>query len=169
MRKMPVKAALAGVAMLCGGACSRAAPPSPETAFVGTWQLVSLTTEWPGGRVTTPWGSSPIGHLSYGADGRMSAQLMDAGRNQADGRSFAPEFAPNVASYFGTFSIDTMRRVVRHRVAASIRAAEAGTLERLYELRGDTLVLRAAATMDSLPVTHTLVWLRGGSALADRP
>jgi hypothetical protein len=136
-----------------------------EAPFVGTWDLVSITTQWPDGRETTPWGIAPIGRLSYGVDGRMTAVLMDAARNQADGRAVSPEHQANVASYYGGFTIDTARRVVRHRVAASMRAAESGILEREYEFQGDTLILRAAGTLEGQSVTHTLVWRRGVESL----
>jgi len=166
------RTALAIVFVLSTSACTHSEPtPPPEAQFVGTWDLVSVATRWPDGRVTAPWGDAPIGRLSYGADGRMSAQLMDARRNQADGRPLAPDFAANAASYFGAFSVDTVRRVVKHRVAASLRAVESGTLERGYELRGDSLILTAAATMDGQAVTHTLTWRRGVERLpsAERP
>ena len=172
MRDSYAAVALAIVFVLSTSACTRSEPdPLPDAQFVGTWELVSVATQWPDGRVTAPWGDAPIGRLSYGADGRMSAQLMDARRNQADGRPLVPDFAANAASYFGAFSVDTARRVVKHRVAASFRAAESGTLERAYELRGDSLILRAEATMDDQRVTHTLVWRRGVARLhaADRP
>jgi hypothetical protein len=133
---------------------------SPEAPFVGTWELLSIHTRWPDGRVTEPWGSTPIGRLTYGADARMSAQLMDERRNQADGRDVAADVLPNVASYYGTYSIDTGRRVVTHYVAASLRQNESGILERRYELRGDTLVIAADALFQGAQVTHSLHWRR---------
>jgi hypothetical protein len=56
-------------------------------------------------------------------------------------------------------------------VAASLRAVESGTLERAYELRDDSLILRAEAQIDGQAVTHTLVWRRGVATLpaAERP
>jgi hypothetical protein len=137
------------------GATSRAASP-----LVGVWELVSVTTRWPDGRVTEPWGAHPIGRLTYGPDGRMAALLMDGRRNQADGRAVPPELSTSAASYYGTFVVDTARRVVTHHVAASLRAAESGAIERRYELRDGTLILVAAAMYEGSPVTHTLVWRR---------
>jgi hypothetical protein len=134
-------------------------PPALEP-FVGAWDLVSISTEWPDGRVTKVWGDHPVGRLTYGADGRMSALLMDGRRNQADGRDVPPEFQASAAGYFGTFTVDSNRRVVSHHVAASIRATESGTLERAYEFRDDHLALRAVGTIDGMQVTSTLVWKR---------
>jgi hypothetical protein len=119
-----------------------------------------MTTQWPDGQQTTPWGAAPVGRLSDGVDGRMTAVLMDAARNRAVGRTVPPELQANVASYFGGFAVDTARRVVRHRVTASIRAAESGVLERAYTFQGDSIVLRASGTLDGRSVTHTLVWRR---------
>ena len=136
---------------------------SSEAPFVGTWDLLSIHTRWPDGRVTEPWGSTPIGRLTYSADARMSAQLMDERRNQADGRDVVAEVLPNVASYYGTYSVDTGRRVVIHHVVASLRRNESGTLERRYELRGDTLVLAADALFQGAQVTHNLYWRRAAA------
>jgi hypothetical protein len=147
-------------------ACSPSGEHSaPESPFLGTWDLISITTQWPDGKNTTPWGTTPVGRLSYGADGRMTAILMDAARNQAEGRTVPPELQANVASYYGGFAVDTARRVVRHRVTASIRAAESGVLERAYTFQRDSLILRASGTLDGQSVTHTLVWRRGVAML----
>ena len=140
---------------------SRASAPSGEqTSLAGTWQLVSIATRWPDGRTTQPWGANPVGQLIYGADGRMAAVLMDARRNQADGRSSPTDVQSNVASYYGTYVVDANRHVVTHRVEASIRTSEAGAIERTYQQRGDSLVLTAAAVYEGSPVVHTLVWRR---------
>jgi hypothetical protein len=142
-------------------ACQAKAHTQPvEEPFVGTWELISIHTRWPDGRVTEPWGTAPIGRLTYDPDARMSAQLMDERRNQADGREVTPDVLSNVASYYGTYSIDTSRRVVIHRVAASLRQNESGIIERRYELRGDTLVLAADGVFQGAQVTHTLHWRR---------
>lgn len=128
--------------------------------LVGVWDLVSVKTRWPDGHVTEPWGTAPVGRLSYGADGGMSTLLMDARRNQADGRAVPAEVQASVAAYYGTYTIDPARGVVTHHVATSLRASEAGSIERRYTLSGDTLVLIANALYEGAAVTHTLVWHR---------
>jgi hypothetical protein len=90
----------------------------------------------------------------------MSALLMDARRSQADGRTVPPELQGSAAAYYGRYVVDTLRRAVRHRVAASLRASESGSIERRYELRDSLLVLTAAATYEGAPVVHTLSWRR---------
>lgn len=128
--------------------------------LVGVWNLVSVTTRWPDGRVTEPWGAAPVGRLTYGVDGRMATLLMDARRNQAAGNAVPAEVQANAAAYYGTYAVDPARHIVTHRVAASLRASEAGAIERRYTVRGDTLVLMADAVYEGAPVTHTLVWHR---------
>ena len=161
MRRSRYRVALAAWLTFAAIGCAARTPEELlEQRFVGTWELISIYTRWPDGRVTEPWGAEPIGRLSYGADQRMSAQLMDARRNQADGRQVSPELLANAASYYGTYSVDTSRRVVTHQVVASLRVNESGTLERRYEVRGDTLLLTADAIFEGEPVTHTLHWRR---------
>ena len=154
-----------GVLIASGTACAavRVATPSvPDgrATLEGVWELVSVTTRWPDGRMTEPWGAAPVGRLTYGTAGRMAALLMDARRNQADGRVVAPEVQASAAAYYGTYAVDPARHIVTHQVAASLRASEAGSIERRYALRGDTLMLTAEALYEGARVTHTLIWRR---------
>ena len=149
-----------GLVFVAGGCGRGEAEDNVKSQLVGTWELLSIHTRWPDGRVTEPWGAAPVGRLSYGADQRMSAQLMDARRNQADGRQVSSDLLNSAASYYGTYSIDTSRRVVTHQVIASLRVNESGVLDRRYEMRGDTLILAADAIFEGEAVTHTLYWLR---------
>ena len=128
--------------------------------IIGTWDLVAVSTRWANGKITEPWGRRPIGRMTYGSDGRMSALLMDARRNQANGRAVPADMLASAASYYGTYSIDTVRKVITHKVVASLRATEAGTLERAYVVQGDTLMLSQNATYDGAPVTHRLLLRR---------
>jgi hypothetical protein len=90
----------------------------------------------------------------------MITLLMDARRNQADGHAVTADVQPNVAAYYGTYTVDSTRHVVIHHVATSVRASEAGAIERSYTLSGDTLWLIANAIYEGQAVTHTLVWHR---------
>jgi Lipocalin-like domain len=159
-----VAVALLGALSLSAG-CDRASGAARSAlessgALAGVWDLVSVSTRWPDGHVTQPWGAAPVGRLTYGTDGRMITLLMDARRNQADGRAVPAEVQASVAAYYGTYTVDPVRRVVIHHVAASLRASEAGSIERRYTLNGDTLVLIANALYEGASVTHTLVWHR---------
>jgi hypothetical protein len=49
--------------------------------LVGTWKLVSASSTAPTGeRSETPYGPSPTGFLTYGADGRVTALISYGGR-----------------------------------------------------------------------------------------
>lgn len=144
-------------AAACGSARAATSAPASRTSLEGAWELVSVATRWPDGRTTEPWGAAPVGRLTYSPDGRMTALLMDARRNQADGGAVPPELQGSAAAYYGTYAVDPARHVVTHHVAASLRASEAGTIERRYTLRNDTLILTADAVYEGAPVTHTLV------------
>jgi hypothetical protein len=166
-RRIAAAFALATLTAAAGCATRRVparSAPADATTLEGVWELVSVSTRWPDGRVTAPWGATPVGRLTYGADGRMTALLMDERRNQADGRAVAPEVQASAAAYYGTYVVDTARRVVTHHVAASLRASEAGSIARSYVLRGATLLLTAHAMYEGAAVTHTLVWRRAGQS-----
>ncbi|HEY2835386.1 MAG TPA: lipocalin-like domain-containing protein [Rhizomicrobium sp.] len=128
--------------------------------FVGTWDLVSVEAQWPDGHVTAPWGAHPPGRLIYTGDGHVSALLMHELRNQASHGGVTAALQNEAAGYFGTYTVDTARHVVSHHVAATLRAAEAGTIDRAYRFEGENLTLTAKATRDRLPVTYVLVWKR---------
>jgi hypothetical protein len=53
MRDSYAAVARAIVFVLSTSACTQSDPnPPPEARFVGTWELVSVVTRWPDGRVT---------------------------------------------------------------------------------------------------------------------
>jgi hypothetical protein len=144
---------------------------------VGVWDFVSVRTRWPDGHVTDPWGETPVGRLTYEADSGMITLLMDARRNQANGRAVPVEVQASVAAYYGTYSVDPVRHVVTHHVATSLRASEAGSIERHYTLSGDTLVLTAKCpvrgcgrdTHTRLAPRHRRSRKMTGSLIAQRP
>src|SRR6187402_1721468 len=51
-----------------------------RTQFIGVWRLVSCERKWADGRVDYPYGTAPVGRISYDRAGRMAAQLMTPGR-----------------------------------------------------------------------------------------
>ena len=139
------------------GLCSSQAAAN----FVGTWELQTVLMQTTGDSVVPVWGDRPVGRLVYDAQGRMFALLMPAARNQAAGGPPIPEaLAREVAGYYGSYSVDTARRVVAHHVRTSLRAAESGSIERSYLFLGTRLVLSAKATRDGAPVTYILTWRR---------
>jgi hypothetical protein len=94
--------------------------------LLGSWRLLSWDIRSPTGEKNYPLGPDAVGQLSYGADGRMSAQLMR--RNQPpfaddDWRKAATEEKSAAWSgyfgYFGTYSIDEEEHAVTHHVKGS--------------------------------------------------
>ena len=159
-RTRVLRAALLALALAPAVAAQPEEPADDTLRIVGSWELMSVDTHWPDGRVTQRWGTQPLGRLTYDAEGWMVALLMHEGRNQANARAVAPEMLAECAGYFGTYRVDTQKRIVYHTVAASIRASESGTLERAYKLQTDRLSLTAKGTRDGLLVTHVYVWRR---------
>jgi hypothetical protein len=151
--------ALAFSATVAPAADSKAAA-NDRSRFIGTWDLVSVEAQWPDGHVTAPWGAHPPGRLIYTQDGHMSAVLMHELRNQASHNDVTAALQNEAAGYFGTYTVDTARHIVSHHVAATLRAAEAGVIDRVYRFDGEKLTLTAKAIRDRLSVTYVLVWAR---------
>lgn len=128
--------------------------------FVGTWDLVSVSAQWPDGHVTNPWGNHPPGRLIYTQAGHMLVLCMHELRNEATREAVAPALQNEAAGYFGTYKVNAMRHIVSHLVNATLRHAEAGILDRTYEFKRGELYLTAKATHDGQPVTYVLVWKR---------
>jgi hypothetical protein len=145
------------------GQTSHAKQPLVENdraRLIGTWELVSVEARWPDNRVTSPWGNHPPGRLIYTKEGRMLVLCMHELRNEATRRVVPPALQNEAAGYFGTYKIDAMRHIVSHTIAATLRPAESGTIDRAYEFKNDQLYLIAKATRNGLPVTYVLVWKR---------
>ncbi|MGH8595984.1 MAG: lipocalin-like domain-containing protein, partial [Gammaproteobacteria bacterium] len=48
--------------------------------LLGSWDLVSLENRGADGSVHHPFGTNPVGRITYTADGLMSAQIMHGSR-----------------------------------------------------------------------------------------
>ena len=59
--------------------------------LVGAWILEAYEAEDPDGSVRAPFGPAPAGLLVYGADGRMTVQVMDPRRPGWERRVDGPE------------------------------------------------------------------------------
>ena len=137
-------------------------PPAinDEARFIGTWELVSVEAQWADGHVTSPWGDHPPGRLIYTKEGRMLVLCMHELRNEATRGVVPPELQNEAAGYFGSYEVDAARHTVSHTIAATLRPAESGTIDRTYEFDSGKLHLIAKATRNGLPVTYVLVWKR---------
>lgn len=127
-------------------------------SFVGVWRLVSSESkDKTTGEVRYPYGPKPVGRLTYDAEGRISAQLMDPGRRKIGGppggssaaaiRGAAPEDMREVlagfTAYFGTYAVDESSQTVIHHVQAHLIPSFVGAdIRRKYEFAsGDQLIL----------------------------
>jgi Lipocalin-like domain len=119
--------------------------------IVGVWKLVSFEAIRENGTPVPAYGRQPIGQLHYDASGNMSVQIMRAGRPcfQADTKSAGEEEEMLAAfdgyeAYFSTYSVDSERRTILHKVIGSLFPNWTGTVQtRSYEFQGpDRLILR---------------------------
>lgn len=142
---------------------------SDASDFVGTWSLESFRATGPDGRVVHPMGENPVGRITYHDDGRMSVQVMSAGREPLSTEAWRmapPEevvdaFGTFIA-YFGTYSIDEEAGEVTHHLEAASIPNWVGTDQvRRYEFWNGTLTLSTPPMMmDGVAVESTLVWRR---------
>jgi len=129
--------------------------------LIGVWKVSSIEV-LADGNVLYPYGEHPVGRLTYDEAGRMSAHIMQSGRQSsvsdpdAIARASAKELrqiAEGYVAYYGSFTIDEENRTVIHHVEACTLPAWVGTdQKRQYEFDGPRLVLRSGA--------HKLVWER---------
>lgn len=135
------------------------------SSIVGTWELLSMSWNYPDGRITEPWGRPP-GRITYDADGNMMAMLMHERRNQADGGSQADQnSADSYSAYFGTYRIDAAQGLVLHQVTGSLNGRNAsGELVRTFRFEGGLLNLAFTVAHDGVPITRRLVWKKASRA-----
>ena len=141
-----------------GAARGQSATPS-DTAkrLVGTWRLVSITTD---GQPDPNRGPHPTGLITYTAQGSMAVQIMpDQARPPFAGTHPTPDEAQaaltGYTAYFGTYTIDEAARTVTHHRTGNINPGGLGDFVRRYEfVTEDRLILRP------LESTNALTWER---------
>ena len=149
---------------IAGGADAQA------SRFVGAWKLVSFVGPDATGATQPRWGPNPPGLIVYMSDGTMAAQLYDDRRKIAEALPAARDTTSartvldGMASYFGTFTVDTAKRLVTHHVEGAYRPEWAGhDLVRSYRFLGaNRLELRVVVNADGKPVANggVLTWER---------
>jgi hypothetical protein len=161
---------------LCGYRIERRIRMGSEHAndkLVGTWKLVSaVSTPSNGERSETPYGPSPIGFLTYTADGRVTALISHGGRKALSVGGGALALTEEQAEAFKTFlayggrytlSGDT----VTHNVEiSSIQNYVGKDLVRSVKFQGDQIILVTPPTLVNGKIqTVELIWRRlpGGS------
>ncbi|RQH15027.1 alpha/beta fold hydrolase [Bradyrhizobium sp. RP6] len=136
--------------------------------LLGVWTLVEWSEQQPGKSKAYPLGEHAIGKIIYTADGHVSAQLARRGRRSfpsgdwrdADKDDAAHAFL-SYFGYFGTFSIDTDRHVITHRVEGSwYPNLERDDQQHHYRFENGLLVLDAETERG----TVRIVWRRAAAA-----
>lgn len=122
------------VAPVLAFAAGCAPDPAAETdnPFVGAWSLASWESRSADGEVTLPYDGNPAGQITYTADGRMSAQLMQVGRefpdaSEAGGQEMRDAILGGFFSYYGDYSVDMEAGVVTHHVEGALLPSWVGS------------------------------------------
>ena len=118
-----------------------------EDLFIGTWRLVSCRWVDDDGRVTYPYGRSPVGYLIYTNTGHMAVNFMSATRrrfaseNRMKGTPKEERAArKSYQSYSGRYEVRGDKII--HHVEVSLFPNWVGREQaRFYELEGDRLCL----------------------------
>src|SRR6478736_4006129 len=150
----------------------QAASPSladDRDRLVGTWKLVSAVSEdLTSGQKTNIYKGTPVGFITYGADGRVMTIIVDSPRQKPAGATASAAEAEalfrSMAAYAGSYTIKGNQ--VIHRPDASWNETWTGTDQmRDYKFDGERLSLATEASPN--PFTgkmsvRTLVWWHFG-------
>lgn len=102
------------------------AAKKPEQAFLGSWRLETFERVTDAGEITYPYGKHPFGQLSYDAQGRMSALIMNPDRIRFKSETLAAGSAQEkvaafdtFVAYAGTYRVDETSHTIVHKVDIS--------------------------------------------------
>jgi hypothetical protein len=139
--------------------------------LVGTWKLVSATsTTSAGERGEAPYGSAPIGFLTYTEDGRVSSTISYGGRKRLSvlsvgGGSTAlreeqAEAFKTFLAYAGRYTVSG-DKVTHHVEISSIQNYVDKELIRKIEFRDDQIILVTPPTVVNGKIQIIeLIWQR---------
>jgi hypothetical protein len=152
------------------GVVATAAPVIAQTApVVGTWKLISYTTETVDGARTFPLGEDAVGMAIYLPNGHVSIQFMkrerprfqsgDAWRGTLDEERAAFE---GYFAYAGRYTVDENRSAVTHHIEVSAAPNYVGIdLVRTFTIQGTRLTLRTPPRLlAGQTSSSTLIWER---------
>lgn len=139
--------------------------------LVGTWGLVSYEARDSKGEIRYPLGEHVSGQLIYDSAGNMSAHVMRndrplfAANDSARGTDAEVRAAfEGYTSYFGTYTIDTTKQTVTHRVrGASYPNWVASDQMRYYKFDGSGSRLSLSApplVLGGETFDFVLIWER---------
>lgn len=151
-------------------AARNVAPADAAEGIVGAWRLVSFDVDEGKSSEKPRFGPDPVGYLIYSADARMAAVLAGTHRSELTPNSppCHPEIAEgqrgyddpllNSLAYAGRYEVRGDR--VFHHVEVSMFTNLMGTtLERQFQLNGDTLTIRTLPP-EIWGSSNVLVWKR---------
>ena len=132
---------------------------------MGTWKLLSVSgITSTGERSETPYGSNPVGFLTYTADGRVSALISYAGRRSLSAGGGSPQEQADAfktfLAYAGRYTLSA-DKVIHHVEISSIQNYVDKDLVRTVKFQGDQIVLVTPPTRVNGKIqTMELTWQR---------
>ncbi|WP_419939229.1 lipocalin-like domain-containing protein [Candidatus Palauibacter sp.] len=120
-----VRGVCCALTLVFAAGCAPGPAAEADNPFVGAWSLASWESRSAAGEVTLPYDGNPAGQITYTAAGRMSAQLMQAGRAfpdaaEATGQEMRDAILGGFFSYYGDYSVDMEAGVVTHHVEGAL-------------------------------------------------
>jgi hypothetical protein len=137
--------------------------------ILGTWKLIAaVREEIPSGIKTEFLGSTPIGYINYGADGRMLVLTVASERRKPAGsKATSAEVEAlfrSMTSYGGTYTIDGNE--ITHHVDVSWNESWTGTEQkRIARFNGNRVYLSTPPSLDPITGTtsvRTMTWEKLG-------
>ena len=140
--------------------------------LIGGWACHRWTISYEDGRVTEPFGTSPVGFILYTADGFMAATIMKTGRKAFAART--PREASveeRAAAFDGYFSYAGRWRLVdgriEHLVSVALNPGLIGTSQwREATLDAGTLTLSVDEHTVHGVRRHAIEWRRPASPVS---
>ncbi len=127
-------------------------PGTVHERLIGAWSLLECAEIMQDGPKRLPYGERALGQVIYTANGRMTAQLVRAGRPAFPSDDYRDAPVELIATafqdyfgYFGSYEVDAGAGTVTHFIeGASIPNLENKAQVRTFRLDSDRLVLEAA-------------------------
>jgi|SRR5580700_1945498 hypothetical protein len=149
-------------------ASSAGVPGQGNEKLVGTWKLVSASSATSAGeRSESPYGPSPVGFLTYTADGRVTALISYGGRKSLSAGGGAGASPEEQAEAFKTFLAYGGRytlsgdKVTHHIEISSIQNYVDKDLVRGVKFEGDQIILVTPPTrLNGKIQIIELIWQR---------
>jgi hypothetical protein len=131
-----------------------------ENKFIGTWRLVSFTSEMEDGLVDHPYGKKPAGYIMYSTEGFVQVAIMNEDFPQDEVR---PAWVFDYFSYCGRYEVHE-KIVTHHMDIASVPTWAGGKQERGYQFLDDGKLLlttnKPITILDKTTLSTNAVWER---------